>query len=171
MDAGLDTGSMLSKVTVTINDTTTAGDLHQVISELGAELIFSAMKLIIKGQAIETPQSSSGITYAKKIQKPELQLEFTMHARDVLRRIHGFSPTPGAFIYFQGTRIKILAAELIDAPISKNVVPGTVLDEHFTVACKQGAVRFLKVQRNGKKIMDVKSFLCGVSVPTGTLFT
>tara|TARA_B100001094_G_C18180982_1_gene800880 strand:- start:2398 stop:3321 length:924 start_codon:yes stop_codon:yes gene_type:complete len=170
MDSGLDTGPILSISSLAITDKTTAGDLHYLMSKIGADLICYAVKLVLAGQASETSQPELGITYAKKIQKSELKLDFAMPAKDVLRKIHGFSPKPGAFVCFNGDRIKVLAAELVDKPLSKLITPGVVLDKNLTVACEHGAIRLLKVQRTGKKVMDVDAFLRGVSVPIGTSF-
>jgi methionyl-tRNA formyltransferase len=162
MEAGLDTGPMLLKGEVPITDATTAGDLHDAFAVLGGDLIVEALAKIETLQP--QPQPADGVTYAAKLEKAESQIDFNRPAREVVRHIHGLSPFPGAWFGHGAERIKVLTA-LIE---SESGVPGTVLDDRLTIACKDGAVRPLTVQRGGKAAADVTAFLRGYALPKGT---
>ncbi len=168
MDAGLDTGSMLMMEKLPIDESATAGDLHDGLSVMGAQLICRALIDIGAGFTNPRPQPEDGVTYADKIDKAEAAVTFDTTASAVVRHIHGLSPFPGAFVDVDGQRIKILRAEAINGPSSSREEVGTVLDDHFTVACETGAVRPLRVQRAGKGPVDVASFLRGFELRPGT---
>jgi methionyl-tRNA formyltransferase len=119
------------------------------------------MAALERGMLQLVPQASEGVTYAAKIEKTEAQIDWNRPARDVLRHIHGLSPFPGAWceMPLEGAsqRVKILRCEI--APGSGE--PGTVLDNCFTIACAQGALRILELQRAGKQPMKAEEFLRG----------
>jgi methionyl-tRNA formyltransferase len=164
MDEGLDTGPMLLRAAVPIGPQTTAGDLHDALAALGARLIVEALALLATGDAAATPQPDAGVTYAAKISKDEARLDWTRPAGELARVVRGFNPVPGAFFELEGERIRILAAEQIGA----HGAPGTVLDDRLTVACGDGALRALVVQRSGRAAMDAHAFLRGRKLPAGT---
>ena len=166
MDAGLDTGPMLLAERVPIDDATTAGALHDRLSEVGSRLILEALTGVESGALTPADQPASGVTYAEKIDKAEAHLTFDRPARDVLRHIHGLSPYPGAFVVLGGKRLKVLTAEVVEGAAAP---PGTLTGDGLAIACRDGAVRATRVQREGKGPMDADAFLRGFDLPPGTL--
>jgi len=161
MDTGLDTGDVAMAERLAITDAMTASDLHDALAPLGGDLMVRAMAALERGMLQLVPQASEGVTYAAKIEKTEAQIDWNRPARDVLRHIHGLSPFPGAWceMPLEGAsqRVKIFRCEI--APGSGE--PGTVLDNCFTIACAQGALRILELQRAGKQPMKAEEFLRG----------
>jgi methionyl-tRNA formyltransferase len=161
MDASLDTGDVAMAERIAISDAMTASDLHDALSRLGAELMVRAMGALERGQLKLTKQDSDGVTYAAKIEKAEARIDWTRPARMVLRHIHGLSPFPGAWCEITGegepARIKVLRCELA----SGTAAPGAVLDDQLTIACGEGAIRILELQRAGKSPMKAEEFLRG----------
>jgi len=167
MDAGLDTGPILLEAPIAITDETTAGDLHDRMAEVGAELMVDALTQLAAGTAVARPQPETGATYAAKIDKDEAHIDWSRPADEVLRHIHGLSPFPGAWFDHAGTRVKVLRAARADGCGPA----GTVLDDELTIACGDGAVRLLHLQRAGKAAMAAAAFLRGVDIPAGTVLT
>ena len=165
MDAGLDTGPMLLQERVPITPDTDAGELHDMLAALGAQMIVEALDRLRAGSLTETPQPADGVTYAAKIDKAETRLDWTRPAAELVRRINAFSPAPGAWFELDGERIRVLSAE---AKAGEGEA-GTVLDERLTVACGDGALRILGLQLAGKTAMAAESFLRGHAVPRGTV--
>jgi len=161
MDAGLDTGDVAMAERMAITDAMTAADLHDALAPLGGDLMVRAMGALERGKLQLTPQASEGVTYAAKIDKAEARVDWNMPARDVLRRIHGLSPFPGAWcemaIEDAPSRVKILRCEIANG----SGTPGELLDDRLRVACGQGALRILELQRAGKQPMKVEEFLRG----------
>src|SRR5712672_487299 len=161
MDAGLDTGDIAMAERMAITDAMTAADVHDALARLGGDLMSRAMGALERGKLQLTKQSAQGVTYATKIEKAEARIDWNRPAREVLRHIHGLSPFPGAWgemrIEGEQARVKILRCAIADGPGA----PGEVLDDHLTVACKEGAVRFLELQRAGKQPMKAEDFLRG----------
>jgi methionyl-tRNA formyltransferase len=147
-----------------ITDAMTASDLHDALSPLGGDLMVRAMGALERGMLQLKPQSSDGVTYAAKIDKVEAHIDWNKPARDVLRHIHGLSPFPGAWceIPLEGApqRMKILLCEMA----SGSGEPGAVLDDRLTIACAQGALRIIDLQRAGKQPMKAEEFLRGTPV-------
>ena len=161
MDAGLDTGDVAMAERLAITDNMTAADLHDALAPLGADLMVRAMGGLERGALQLTKQSEAGVTYAAKIEKAEARIDWNKPARAVLRHIHGLSPFPGAWcemaIDGEPTRVKILRCELATG----SSAPGDLLDEHLTIACSEGAIRILELQRAGKAPMKAADFLRG----------
>jgi methionyl-tRNA formyltransferase len=161
MDAGLDTGDIAMAERLVITDVMTASDLHDALSPLGGDLMVRAICALERGRLQLTPQMSDGVTYAAKIDKAEAHIDWNKPARSVLRHIHGLSPFPGAWCEMPledaSQRVKILRCEIVDG----SGEAGTVLDEHLTIACAQGALRVLELQRAGKQPMKAEEFLRG----------
>jgi methionyl-tRNA formyltransferase len=171
MDAGLDTGDVAMAERLAITDTMTAADLHDALAPLGSDLMARAMGGLERGRLQFTKQSDEGVTYAAKIDKAEARIDWNKPARAVLRHIHGLSPFPGAWcemgIEGEPARVKILRCEMVD----RSGAPGEVLDDHLTVACQQGAIRILELQRAGKQPMKAQDFLRGTPLEAGAQFT
>ncbi len=165
MDAGLDTGAMLLKAETPITDSTTAGTLHDTLAAMGGALILDALRGLEHGTLTPTPQPAAGMVMAPKIDKAEAHIDFNRPARAVLRHIHGLSPFPGAWFAHGAERIKVLGVELA---VGRGA-PATLLDDRLTIACGEGAIRLLSVQRAGKAPMEAQVFLRGYSLPTGTV--
>ncbi|MES2196794.1 MAG: methionyl-tRNA formyltransferase [Pseudomonadota bacterium] len=161
MDVGLDTGDVAMAERLAISDAMTAADLHDALAPLGADLMVRAMGALERGRLQLTPQSADGVTYAAKIEKAEARIDWNRPAREVLRHIHGLSPFPGAWcempIDGEPVRVKILRCELASAAGA----PGDLLDDHMTIACRDGAIRILDLQRAGAKPMKAQEFLRG----------
>ncbi|MEY9357523.1 methionyl-tRNA formyltransferase [Bradyrhizobium yuanmingense] len=158
MDVGLDTGDVAMAERITITDNMTALDLHDRLSRLGADLMVRAMAALERGGLQLKAQSEDGATYAAKIEKAEARIDWTKPARAVLRHIHGLSPFPGAWSELDDARVKILRCELGQG----FGAPGDVLDDQLTVACGDGAIRIIELQREGKARMQTADFLRGV---------
>lgn len=160
MDVGLDTGDVAMAERIAITDNMTAADLHDRLSRLGADLMVRAMAALERGSLQLKKQSEDGVTYAAKIDKAEARIDWTRPARAVLRHIHGLSPFPGAWAELENARVKILRCELAKG----SGAPGEVLDEQLTIACGEGAIRILELQREGRARMQATDFLRGVPV-------
>ncbi|MGF6310645.1 methionyl-tRNA formyltransferase [Bradyrhizobium sp. i1.8.4] len=161
MDVGLDTGDVAMAERLPISDSMTASDLHDALAPLGADLMVRAMGALQRGGLQLTKQSEDGVTYAAKIEKAEARIDWKQPAHAVLRHIHGLSPFPGAWCELAGegeqVRLKILRCELAKG----SGEPRNVLDDNFAVACGDGAVRILELQRAGKAPMKAADFLRG----------
>ena len=160
MDVGLDTGDVAMAERLAITDSMTAVDLHDRLSRLGADLMVRAMAALARGGLQLKKQSEDGVTYAAKIDKAEARIDWTKPAHAVLRHIHGLSPFPGAWAELENARVKILRCELAKG----SGAPGEVLDDQLTIACGEGAIRILELQREGKARMQATDFLRGVPV-------
>jgi methionyl-tRNA formyltransferase len=161
MDAGLDTGDVAMAERMPITDAMTAADVHDALARLGGDLMVRAIGALERGKLQLARQSDRGVTYAAKIEKAEARIDWNKPARAVLRHIHGLSPFPGAWceIPMEGepARVKILRCAMADG----SGASGEVLDDHLRVACRQGALRILELQRAGKAPMKAGEFLRG----------
>jgi methionyl-tRNA formyltransferase len=166
MDAGLDTGAMLLTGRLPITDTTTAGALHDDLSALGARLIVKALEGLEAGTLAATPQPDAGVTYAAKLDKAEGRLDWTKPAAELARTVRAFTPWPGTWFDVGKERIKVLAAEAMDA--GGDAAPGTVLDDRAAIQCGDGALRLTRLQRPGRGAMAAADFLRGFDLSKGT---
>lgn len=168
MDEGLDTGAVAMAERIVIGPDDTAGTVHDRLAVLGAGLMIRALAALERGTLAATPQAEEGITYAAKISKTEAAIDWTRPARAVHDHVRGLSPAPGAFTAIalggRSERLKVLETRIA----AGSGTPGTTLDDAFTVACGDGAVRLVTVQRAGKAPMPAEAFLRGTAVPAGT---
>jgi methionyl-tRNA formyltransferase len=164
MNEGLDTGAMAMADRLPIGADMTAGELHDALAVMGAELMPRALAALERGTLTLTPQPEAGVTYAEKISKAETRIDWSKPARAVHDHIRGLSPFPGAWFEAEGTRIKALRST--QAPGSG--APSTVLDDALTIACGEGAVRLLELQRAGGKPLPAEEFLRGAPLIKGT---
>jgi methionyl-tRNA formyltransferase len=171
MDVGLDTGDVAMAERMTITDAMTAADVHDALARLGGDLMVRAIGALERGMLQLTKQREQGVTYATKIEKAEARIDWNKPAREVLRHIHGLSPFPGAWcempIEGEAARVKILRCEMVD----RSGASGEVLDDHLTIACQQGAIRILDLQRAGKAPMKAEEFLRGTPIKPPIRFT
>lgn len=166
MEAGLDTGPILARVETPIDITDTTASLHDRLAALGATLLIDTLGKIERGEAVETPQPKEGVTYAHKITPAEARIDWAKPGHEIDCMIRGLSPFPGAWFEFNGARIKALHARFEPGEGE----PGVCLDDALLVACGAGAVRLLRVQREGRGPLDASDFLRGTPVPAGTRF-
>jgi len=162
MEAGLDTGPVLSRHTVSIGESETTQQLHDRLSDIGATAIVDALAQL--DQLDAQPQPDDGVTYAAKIEKSEAAIDWSKPAIEVDRLVRGLSPFPGAWFEMNGTRVKVLGSTLVE----HSGTAGCVLDDKLTVACGEGAIRLTKLQRAGKSAQDAEQFLNGWPLPAGT---
>ena len=162
MEAGLDTGPMLAMARTPI-ETKTTGELTEELAELGAQLMVGTLRDL----KIHVPiaQDDADATYAAKIDKAEARVDWDRPAQEVVRHVHGLSPFPGAWFDLAGQRVKLLRAE--EAEGSGNA--GEVLDDRLAIACRDGAIRPIELQRAGKPKMDLDTFLRGNAVAEGSI--
>ena len=165
MDEGLDTGAMAMIERVRIGDDMTAGELHDALSRLGADLMARALSALERGTLQLTPQPEAGVTYAAKIDKAETRIDWSNPWKQVHDHIRGLSPFPGAWCEWPGAgRVKILRSTQGQG----GGTPGTALDDRLTIACGDGAVRIVELQKAGGKPMLAEEFLRGTPVAPGT---
>jgi methionyl-tRNA formyltransferase len=161
MEAGLDTGPVLLEERTPI-DGKTAGILSAELAAMGARLMVRVLDDVPGFPP--RPQPELGVTYASKIDKAEARIDFTRSAGTVERQVRAFNPVPGAYFEIASERIKILSAAVMDLAGE----PGTVLDGQLTIACGEGAIRPLAVQRSGRGVMTSEELLRGFSIGLGT---
>ncbi|MFT4131208.1 methionyl-tRNA formyltransferase [Labrys sp. (in: a-proteobacteria)] len=167
MEEGLDTGPVALADSIEIEPDMTAGELHDRLSLLGADLMARALGALSRGTLTFTAQREEGVTYARKIDKAEARIDWSRPAQEIHNHICGLSPFPGAWFeadWGQGSqRVKVLHAQLADG----YGVAGTLLDDELTVACGSGAIRLVQVQRAGKTPMGAAEFLKGAPLVQG----
>ncbi|MES0827845.1 methionyl-tRNA formyltransferase [Ruegeria sp. SCP11] len=162
MEAGLDTGPVLLRQATPIKSEETTAQLHDRLSEMGADLIVEALNRL--PEMTPEPQPDDGVTYASKIDKAEARVDWTRPAAEVDRQIRGLSPFPGAWTMIEGDRVKLLASRLAEG----QGAPGEVLNDTLRVTCGEGAIDLLRLQRAGKGAQDTETFLRGWPVVAGT---
>ena len=162
MEAGLDTGPMLLKRAVEI-ESRNAAQLTEELAKLGAAMMVEVLEDLPSFEPI--PQPDDGVTYAAKISKDEARIDWSRTAKELKRHVQGLAPFPGAWFEAGSERIKLLEAEAV----SGSGRPGEVLDDALTVACGQGALRAISLQRAGKGAMSTEELLRGFPVPRGTI--
>jgi methionyl-tRNA formyltransferase len=167
MDEGLDTGAIAMADRVPIASDMTAGDLHDALARLGADLMVRALAALERGTLQFKPQPAEGGTYAAKISKSETQIDWRKPWSEVHNLIRGLSPFPGAWFEIAGVRVKALRSTKGEG----FGAPGTALDHNLTIACGGGAVRLTQVQRAGKQPMSAEEFLRGTPLKAGMRLT
>lgn len=173
MDAGMDTGDIIAQQTVPIRETDTAGDVHDRLALAGAALLPPVLTAIQSGGAVRTPQNHAYASAAPKLSKIEGRLDWTQPARYLYNRVRGFNPWPGCFCRYEcGGEISTLRVMEVREEQGAAAEPGTVLnlDGGPLVACAEGALRLLRVQPEGGKVMDGGAFLCGRPMRAGDRF-
>ncbi len=164
MDEGLDTGDMAMVERICIEADMTAGELHDAMARLGADLMVRALSALEQRTLQFTRQPADGVTYAAKIDKAETRIDWTKPWKVVHDHIRGLSPFPGAWCELAGDRVKVLRSTKGEG----SGVPGTVLDDSLIVACGDGAIRVVELQKAGGRPMKAEEFLRGTPVRPGT---
>ena len=169
MDEGLDTGAIGLAEHIPVPVAMTAGDLHDAMMQIGADLLVRALSALERGSLHFIPQTSEGVLYAQKIDKAESKIIWGLPAQELHNHIRGLSPFPGAF--FEGDfgrgleRVKVLRAAVVEGAGPAGTVIGPL-----TIACGVGALQLLNVQRAGKGPVSAEEFLRGTKVPPGQVF-
>jgi methionyl-tRNA formyltransferase len=167
MDEGLDTGGMAMIERVAITPDMTAGDLHDRLAAIGGDLMHRALGALERGSLQVVPQPADGVTYAEKISKAETRIDWAKPARDVHNHIRGLSPFPGAWFEMPDEKTPMRVKVLRSTLAAGHAAPGTVLDDNLTIACGEGAIRIIELQRAGKQPMKADEFLRGNRLSRG----
>ncbi len=185
MDVGLDTGDMLEKAVIPIEEKETGGSLHDKLSMAGGDLILSTLKKLEEGTLVRTPQTDEGTCYARMLTKSLGDIDWNQSAVSIERLIRGLNPWPSAYTLWNGKTIKIWSADVITGretavllsesgvPSETGITPGTVVcsDKHGLVVCTgDGLLSIRELQMEGKKRMDTPAFLRGYPIPEGDVF-
>ncbi|MDQ6703511.1 MAG: methionyl-tRNA formyltransferase [Pseudomonadota bacterium] len=169
MEEGLDTGPVALAERIAIGPDANAGEIHDKLALIGAGLMTRALAMLEHGGLAFTPQAEAGVTYAHKIDKAEARIDWRKPASDVHNLIRGLAPFPGAF-FEAGLGKGLERVKVFRTRIAQGAgMPGRVLDDCLTIACGEGAIRLLEVQRSGKAPMPAADFLRGVRISRGTL--
>ena len=162
MEEGLDTGPVLSSRKIQIKENDNAKILSERLSLVGSKLIVEVLDALSEFKAYS--QSAAGVTYARKIEKSETKIDWSLPAKTINRKIRALSPFPGAWTEINGERIKLLASKVIN----KENEPGMILDKGFSIACGQKAVEITEAQRPGKSAQKSDVFLRGFRLRKGS---
>lgn len=160
MDIGLDTGDVISQKNIPLPQNATSGIMHDILAELGAQMLLETLdKIEIEGKINATPQSEIAITYAKKLISSEEQINFTDHTTKIHNQIRGLSPHPSAYFRLDNLKYKIIEANFRLAEHNETI--GKITNERFEIACTGGFVCPLTIQKEGKKPTNIKDFANG----------
>ena len=169
MDAGLDTGAVVSTHRYAIKNTDTATDVHDALADLGAQAIVADLQQLQQtGRLNASPQPQTGITYAQKLSKEEAKIDWNESALVIERKIRAFNPVPGAWVEYQNQPLKIWRAEAV----AQSGRAGEVLaisSDGLIVACGEGALNITELQPAGSKRMPIAAFAAGRHIEKGTL--
>ena len=159
----LDTGPVINQAKIPINENTDAKILTKVLSQLGAKTLLDSINKIVDGTAKFEEQDHSLATYAKKISKAEGKIEWNVSAKKILAKINGLNPNPGAWFEYKKERFKIWKAETANG----NGEPGKTLNDKLIIACKEGSIKILEIQKEGKGRQEIDQFLLGNKIKQG----
>ncbi|MDE6362896.1 MAG: methionyl-tRNA formyltransferase, partial [Lachnospiraceae bacterium] len=172
MDAGIDTGDILTQKKVIIEDKETAETLFDKLSQAGAALIVETLPKIERGEVTPAKQDESLASYVKMMDKAQGRIDWTCDAVSIERLVRGLNPWPSAYTSFQGKTVKIWRSDVVEATAERTEQPGTIVlveKDFFDVACGTGNLRIYELQLEGKKRLDTKRFLLGNPWKAGML--
>ena len=161
----LDTGPVMKQIKLNIDETFTAGEVSDNLSHLSAKNILEVLENIFKDKSKFIQQNHELATYANKIKKDESKINWNENAKNILAKINGLNPNPGAWFMYKDLRYKIWKASIIE----KKDLPGTVLDNNFTISCKDRSIKIIEIQKEGKNKLLLKEFLLGMNFRVGDL--
>lgn len=167
MEEGLDTGPVAMAERVPIGPDMTAGELHDRLAPLGADLMLRALGALERGTLSLAPQGEAGVTYAAKIEKSETRIDWKKPWQEVHNHIRGLSPFPGAWFEVREGKSVVRVKVLRTTKGAGGGAPGSVLDGNLTIACGSGAIRIIELQRAGKQPMKAGEFLRGMPLKRG----
>ena len=168
MDAGLDTGPVVSTEIMPIEPDDTTSSLSNRLADLGANLLIESIRRL--DRLVPEPQSTAEISYAKKIDKKEAKIDWSLYFQKIELQIRGLSQFPGAWAYYNGERIKFLNVRKNSSTGNDKVVPGTVIGKPLIIACNGGALEIVSLQRPGKSVQTAEDFLRGFPIQIGSTF-
>lgn len=176
MAEGLDTGDMLAKAEVPIEETDTAGTMFEKLSQAGAKLLQQELPRLVKGKVDAEPQDEAKATYAPNLTRDDEKIDWSRSSREIYNQIRGLVPYSGGFTLWNGEVFKVWAAANPSSAqvVSSEAQPGTVLglhEEGIVVKTGDGSLTLLTVQPSGKKAMDAAQFVRGTSLAVGTVLT
>lgn len=169
MDAGLDTGPVVAKELTPIKADDTTSVLSERLADLGAKLLIETIKKI--DELIPKPQSNIDVSYAKKIDKKEAKIDWSLDFQIIEQQIRGLSRYPGAWAYYNDERIKFLNVRINSLNLNNQAEPGMVIGTPLVIACKGGALEITLLQRSGKSVQTTEDFLRGFPIQIGSYFT
>jgi len=164
MEAGLDTGPVLLEKRLLILDTDSGASLHDKLAELGAAAIVEALSKLEELKAV--PQPEQGVTYASKLSREDARLDWAQPAAVLARKVRAFNPVPGAWTIFSGEPLKIWQAQAVPGKGH----PGEILEaaaNRLLVACGEGALQLMELQKAGARRVDARAFLSGLKILPG----
>ena len=164
IDEGLDTGDIVLKKEISIDDDDNYRDLEKKLSILGAESFENFFEKIENPELFEK-QDDAKSSYAKKILKSEARIDWNDSASVISRKINAFFPKPGAWFEYESKRVKIIKAKKDD----QSGIPGEVLDNNLKIACGENSVQIIEIQKEGKQSCSVEKFLLGNKINKGTI--
>ena len=159
----LDAGPIMKKIKVKIDQSITTDDLSKNLSKISSDSIVEILDDIFNKNLKFVEQNHKLATYAKKINKIEAKINWSKGAKEIIAKINGLNPNPGAWFAYKETRYKIWRAKAIE----KNGPPGTILDNNFIIGCGEKSLEIIEIQKEGKKKLLLKNFLMGVNFKQG----
>ena len=169
MDAGLDTGPVVAQESTPINADETPSFLSERLADLGAKLLIETIKKI--DELIPKPQATIDVSYAKKIDKKEAKIDWSLDFQIIEQQIRGLSRYPGAWAYYNDERIKFLNVRINSSNQNNQAEPGMVIGTPLVIACEGGALEITLLQRSGKSVQATEDFLRGFPIQIGSYFT
>lgn len=171
MSEGLDTGDMILKKEVSINENDTTGDLYPIIADLGAKALVETIENIEKGNIYREKQNDDLSSYAPILKKEDGQIDFNKTSIEIRNKVRGLNPWPCCYTKLNGDMFKILECEIYKTfPHGNNGEIMEVNKENFAIKTNDGSILVTKLQKQGKKPMDTKSFLLGHNINLGDKF-
>jgi len=161
----LDSGPVMKQIRIKINNSITADELSNNLSQIGAENIVEALDNIFNGKSKFIEQNHLIAIYAKKIKKSEAKINWSESAKEILAKINGLNPNPGAWFMYKNTRYKIWKASIS----KKKGLPRTILDNNFIIACNDKSIEIIEIQKEGKNKLLLRDFLIGINFKQGDL--
>jgi len=163
----LDAGPYMLQEKIKIDKKDNYSTLSKKLSILGSKLIKKSLQLIEKKNDVYVDQDESKVTYAKKILKQETEISWNLTAKQLVAKINGLNPSPGAWFRYKGNRLKIIEA----IEVESSGEPGKVLEGELIIACRKNAIKVLFIQKEGKKVLNTKDFLAGHKINIGEKLT
>ena len=161
----LDSGPVMKKIKIDINSSDTSGLISEKLSKISSEHIISALNDIFNKKDKFTEQDHDNSTYAKKIKKNEAKVNWSENAQNIIGKINGLNPDPGAWFKYKNTRYKIWKASVFD----KTGAVGSILDNNFIIGCKDKSIKIVEIQREGKNKLLLENFLLGINFKIGDI--
>jgi methionyl-tRNA formyltransferase len=161
----LDAGPVMKKIKIKIDPSESSGKISEKLSKIGSDNIVEALDNIFENKAKFIEQEHNSATYAKKIKKNEGKIDWEEDAKTIIGKINGLNPSPGAWFEYKAKRYKIWQASVLD----KKGSAGTILDDNFTIACKDKSIKIIEIQKEGKNKLLLNFFLLGVSFEVGEI--